>query len=146
MESRKNLYVWLSQRHHQLSKEVIHFGQRYQRFLFARFSREEKRALPFCSPALSPLKRTCLACSRFFPGKITRFDVISKRKSFSLSSYYYFLSARIKLGEDSRDRYAKLINLKREEKSLFSSNIFENSQQISITVIISEESLNFSSN
>ena len=119
MESRKNLYVWLSQRHHQLSKEVIHFGQRYQRFLFARFSREEKRALPF-SPALSPLKRTCLACSRFFPGKITRFDVISKRKSFSLSSSYYFLSARIKLGEDSRDRYAKLIQFKKGRKiSLF---------------------------
>lgn len=146
MESRKNLYVWLSQRHHQLSKEVIHFGQRYQRFLFARFSREEKRALPFCSPALSPLKRTCFACSRFFPGKITRFDVISKRKSFSLSSYYYFLSARIKLGKDSRDCYAKLIQFKKgREISLF-SNIFENSQQISITVIISEKSLNFSSN
>lgn len=136
--------MWLSQRHHQLSKKVIHFGQRYQRFLFARFSREEKRALPF-SPALSPLKRTCLACSRFFPGKITRFDVISKRKSFSLSYYYYFLLARIKLGEDSKDFYTKLINLKREEKSLFFSNIFENFQQIS-TVIISEESLNFSSN
>ena len=126
--------------------EVIHFGQRYQRFLFARFSREEKRALPFCSPALSPLKRTCFACSRFFPGKITRFDVISKRKSFSLSSYYYFLSARIKLGKDSRDCYAKLIQFKKgREISLF-SNIFENSQQISITVITYKESLNFSSN